>query len=48
MMDHPFHLQGFFFQVLEINGAAAEYKGWKDTVNLPPRSNMKIAWMPDN
>ena len=48
LMDHPFHLHGFFFQVLEINGKAPEYKAWKDTVNLPPRTRVKIAWMPDN
>ena len=33
-MDHPFHLHGFFFQVLEENGKAPEYRAWKDTVNL--------------
>lgn len=48
LMDHPFHLHGFFFQVLEENGKAAEYKAWKDTYNLKPRSTIKIAWMPDN
>ncbi len=48
MMDHPYHLHGFFFQVLEVNGKAPEYISWKDTVNLPPRSKVKIAWMPDN
>jgi FtsP/CotA-like multicopper oxidase with cupredoxin domain len=48
LMDHPFHLHGFFFQVLEMNGKAPEYISWKDTVNLPPRSKVKIAWMPDN
>jgi FtsP/CotA-like multicopper oxidase with cupredoxin domain len=48
LMDHPFHLHGFFFQVLEENGKAAEYKAWKDTCNLKPRSTIKIAWMPDN
>jgi FtsP/CotA-like multicopper oxidase with cupredoxin domain len=48
LMDHPFHLHGFFFQVLEINGNTPEYKAWKDTYNLPPRSKAKIAWMPDN
>ncbi len=47
-MDHPFHLHGFFFQVLEENGKAPEYKSWKDTYNLKPRSTVKIAWMPDN
>jgi FtsP/CotA-like multicopper oxidase with cupredoxin domain len=48
LMDHPFHLHGFFFQVIEVNGKAPEYMAWKDTVNLKPRSKIKIAWMPDN
>jgi FtsP/CotA-like multicopper oxidase with cupredoxin domain len=48
LMDHPFHLHGFFFQVLEINGERPEYLSWKDTINLKPRSQVKIAWMPDN
>ena len=48
LMDHPFHLHGFFFQVLERNGVAPEFISWKDTINLPPRSKIKIAWMPDN
>ena len=48
MMDHPYHLHGFFFQILSINGKAPEFLAWKDTVNLPPRSKVKIAWMPDN
>ncbi|MEO6831876.1 MAG: multicopper oxidase family protein [Chitinophagaceae bacterium] len=47
-MDHPFHLHGFFFQLLEMNGKAPAYKAWKDTLNLPPRSKAKIAWIPDN
>ncbi len=48
LMDHPFHLHGYFFQVLEENGKAPAYKAWKDTYNLKPRTNIKIAWMPDN
>ena len=48
MMDHPFHLHGFFFQVIEKDGKPAEYMAWKDTVNLTPKSKIKIAWMPDN
>lgn len=48
LMDHPFHLHGFFFQVLEENGKAPEYKAWKDTYNLKPRTKIKIAWIPDN
>jgi len=48
LMDHPFHLHGFFFQVIEENGKAPSYKAWKDTYNLKPRTKIKIAWMPDN
>jgi FtsP/CotA-like multicopper oxidase with cupredoxin domain len=48
LMDHPFHLHGFFFQVLETNGKAPAFISWKDTINLPPRSKVKIAWMPDD
>ena len=48
LMDHPFHLHGFFFQVLAINGRPVQNIMWKDTVNLPPKSKIKIAWMPDN
>ena len=47
LMDHPFHLHGFFFQVIEENGKAPSYKAWKDTYNLTPRAKIKIAWMPD-
>lgn len=48
LMDHPFHLHGFFFQVIDDNGQAPPYKAWKDTFNLKPKSKIKIAWMPDN
>ena len=47
-MDHPFHLHGFFFQVIEEDGKAPAYRAWKDTYNLKPKSTIKIAWMPDN
>ncbi|HET6722412.1 MAG TPA: multicopper oxidase family protein [Chitinophagaceae bacterium] len=48
LMDHPFHLHGDFFQVIEENGKTPEYRAWKDTYNLTPRSKIKIAWLPDN
>ena len=48
LMDHPFHLHGDFFQVIEENGKAPEFKAWKDTYNLTPRSKIKLAWMPEN
>lgn len=47
LMDHPFHLHGEFFQVVEIQGKAPEFIAWKDTCNLAPRSKTKIAWIPN-
>ena len=47
-MDHPFHLHGFFFQVLTVNGRAPEYRSWEDTVHVPPLGRVKIAWLPDD
>jgi FtsP/CotA-like multicopper oxidase with cupredoxin domain len=48
LMDHPFHLHGFFFQVLEVNGQPPAFRSWEDTVNVPPKSRVRIAWMPDD
>jgi FtsP/CotA-like multicopper oxidase with cupredoxin domain len=48
LMDHPFHLHGFFFQVLDVNGEPPAFKSWEDTVNIPPKSRVRIAWMPDD
>jgi FtsP/CotA-like multicopper oxidase with cupredoxin domain len=48
LMDHPFHLHGFFFQVLSINGKSPQFRSWEDVVNLPPRSTVRIAWMPED
>jgi FtsP/CotA-like multicopper oxidase with cupredoxin domain len=48
LMDHPFHLHGFFFQVLSVNGKPPAYRSWEDVMNLPPRSTVRIAWMPDD
>lgn len=47
-MDHPFHLHGFFFQVLDVNGQPPAYLSWEDTVNIPPLGRVRIAWMPDD
>ncbi len=48
LMDHPFHLHGFFFQVLSVDGKPPPFRSWEDVVNLPPRSTTRIAWMPDD
>jgi FtsP/CotA-like multicopper oxidase with cupredoxin domain len=47
-MDHPFHLHGFFFQVLEVNGAPPGFRSWEDTVNVPAKGRIRIAWLPDD
>jgi FtsP/CotA-like multicopper oxidase with cupredoxin domain len=46
--DHPFHLHGFFFQVLQEDGKPPPVLAWKDTVNVPRKSRTRIAWLPDN
>jgi len=46
-VDHPFHLHGFFFQVLEVNGAPPEFLSWEDTVNIPANGRVRIAWKPE-
>ena len=48
LMDHPFHLHGFFFQVVSVNDQPPAFLSWEDTVNVPPRSRVRIAWMPDD
>jgi FtsP/CotA-like multicopper oxidase with cupredoxin domain len=48
LMDHPFHLHGFFFQVLEVNGEPPAFRSWEDTVNVPPKSRVRIAFLPDD
>jgi FtsP/CotA-like multicopper oxidase with cupredoxin domain len=37
--SHPFHLHGYFFQVLDPNRVPE----WKDTVNVPTKSELTIA-----
>jgi len=46
--DHPFHLHGFFFQVVSVNGEPPLVLSWEDTVNLPRKAQIRIAWLPDN
>ncbi len=47
-IDHPFHLHGFFFQVLAVNGAPPPFRSWEDTVNVPAKGRVKIVWKPDD
>jgi bilirubin oxidase len=41
-MDHPFHLHGFQFQVIDRNGVPEPYVSWKDTINVPKHSYVRF------
>lgn len=41
-MDHPFHLHGFRFQILDRNGVPEPDRRWKDTVNVPKHQSVRI------
>lgn len=41
-MDHPFHLHGVQFQVIERNGVPEPFPAWKDLVNVPKRSMVRF------
>jgi len=41
-MDHPFHLHGFQFQVLDRNGVPEPYRSWKDVVNVPKHETVRF------
>ncbi|HET9776121.1 MAG TPA: multicopper oxidase family protein, partial [Gemmatimonadaceae bacterium] len=41
-MDHPFHLHGFQFQVLERGGRPEPFRSWKDVVNVRKHESVRI------
>jgi bilirubin oxidase len=41
-MDHPFHLHGFQFQVLDRDGVPEPYRAWKDMLNIPKHTSARI------
>jgi FtsP/CotA-like multicopper oxidase with cupredoxin domain len=45
---HPMHLHGHSFRVLRRNGVSVPHPHWADTVLLPPRENVEIAFVADN
>ena len=40
--SHPFHLHGFFFQVLDEQGAPVRPMAWKDTVDVPFEKTVRL------
>jgi FtsP/CotA-like multicopper oxidase with cupredoxin domain len=47
-MDHPFHLHGFFFQVLSRDGVPEANRTWEDTVHLAGLERVRIAFRVDD
>ncbi len=47
-VDHPFHLHGFFFQVVDRDGQPPAFQSWEDTVNVPVNGRVRIAWIADD
>jgi FtsP/CotA-like multicopper oxidase with cupredoxin domain len=45
---HPMHLHGHSFRVITRNGARTKYREWRDTVLIPPRERVEIAFVADN
>lgn len=45
---HPMHLHGYCFRVLSRNGAPVPHRQWADTVLLPPKEKVEIAFIADN
>ena len=41
-MDHPFHLHGYQFQILDRNGVPEPFPSWKDTVNVPKHETVRF------
>jgi FtsP/CotA-like multicopper oxidase with cupredoxin domain len=40
--SHPFHLHGFFFQVLDDKGQPVHPLAWKDTVDVPFKKTVRL------
>ncbi len=47
-LDHPFHLHGFQFQVLDRDGVPEPFRSWKDVVNVPKHQTVRFIVRYDN
>jgi FtsP/CotA-like multicopper oxidase with cupredoxin domain len=45
---HPMHLHGHSFRVISRNGKPNALREWRDTVLVPPRETLEIAFVADN
>ena len=46
-MTHPFHLHGFFFQVVSRDDVPVTDRTWEDTLELRGEERVRIAFRPD-
>jgi FtsP/CotA-like multicopper oxidase with cupredoxin domain len=46
-IDHPFHLHGFFFQVIAVDNERVRPASWEDTVNIAAKQTVTIAFRAD-
>ena len=45
---HPMHLHGHSFRVISRNGKTNPHPEWRDTVLVPPRETVELAFVADN
>ena len=45
---HPMHFHGHSFRVLSRNGSPVPHRQWSDTVLLPPKESVDVAFVADN
>jgi FtsP/CotA-like multicopper oxidase with cupredoxin domain len=45
---HPMHLHGHSFRVISRNGRSNPRREWRDTVLVPPRETVEVAFVADN
>ena len=45
---HPVHFHGHSFRVLSRNGSPVPHRQWADTVLLPPKETIDVAFVADN
>jgi len=45
---HPMHLHGQSFRMLARNGSAVPHRQWADTVLVPPKETVDVAFVADN
>jgi FtsP/CotA-like multicopper oxidase with cupredoxin domain len=45
---HPMHLHGHSFRILKRNGSSIPHNLWGDTVLVPPKERVEVAFVADN